>query len=96
MDSSARLSRKVVSVRKINEYHPDPQVAAMEKELTDAVNELGLGAAGVGGDTYTLGVKIDHASTHTALEPMAVDFSCWVARRAGVRIYPDGRTEVLL
>lgn len=96
MDACARLSRKAVSVRKINDRHPNPRVAAMEEELTKAVNELGLGAAGIGGDTYALAVKIEYASTHTALEPMAVNFSCWVARRAGVRLYTDGRKEILL
>ena len=96
MDACARLSRKAVSVRKIKDRHPNPLVAAMEDELTEAVNELGIGAAGIGGSPYALAVKIEYASTHTALEPMAVNFSCWAARRAGIRLYMDGRKEILL
>ena len=42
------------------------------------------------------GVKIAIAATHTAIAPVAVNFHCWVARRSGLRIYPDGRMEKLL
>ena len=36
------------------------------------------------------------AHTHTAIAPVAINFHCWVARRAGIRIYDDGRVEKLL
>ena len=68
----------------------------MEDELRNNINSLGLGAAGIGGDTVCLAVKIDKVHTHTAIAPVAINFHCWVARRAGVRIYPDGSTEILL
>ncbi|MGI6075970.1 MAG: fumarate hydratase [Pyramidobacter sp.] len=55
-----------------------------------------MGAAGTGGDTVCLAVKIDTAATHTAIAPVCVNFHCWVARRAGIRIYDDGRIEKLL
>ena len=35
-------------------------------------------------------------STHTAIAPVAINFHCWVARRAGVRIWDDGRVKKLL
>ena len=60
------------------------------------INSLGLGAAGIGGDTSCLAVKIGAAATHTAIAPVAVNFHCWVARRAGIRIYEDGRLEKIL
>ena len=41
-------------------------------------------------------MKINTAATHTAIAPVCVNFHCWVARRAGVRIYDDGRVEQLL
>lgn len=62
----------------------------------DAVNALGLGAAGTGGDTVCLALKMERAHTHTAIAPVCINFHCWVARWAGTRIYPDGRTEKLL
>ena len=65
-------------------------------ELKDAINGLGLGAAGTGGDTVCLALKMERAHTHTAIAPVAINFHCWVARRAGIRIYDDGRVEKLL
>ena len=96
MDVCCKLSRREVSTRKWNDVNPDPQLAAMEQELKDNINSLGLGAAGIGGDTVCLAVKIGKVHTHTAIAPVAINFHCWVARRAGIRIYPDGTTEVLL
>lgn len=96
MDVCSKLSRRTVSTRKWNDVNPDPELAALEKELKDNINSLGLGAAGIGGDTVCLAVKIDKVHTHTAIAPVAINFHCWVARRAGIRIYADGSTEVLL
>ena len=64
--------------------------------LPGGVDGLGLGAAGTGGDTVCLALKMERAHTHTAIAPVAINFHCWVARRAGIRIYDDGRVEKLL
>lgn len=96
MDIASKLSRKAISTRRWDDVNPDPELAALEQELKDQINSLGLGAAGTGGDTVALAVKIERAHTHTAIAPVAINFHCWVARRAGVRIYPDGHTQKLL
>ncbi|MEA4912876.1 MAG: fumarate hydratase [Oscillospiraceae bacterium] len=96
MDVACKLSRRAVSVRKWDDTNKDPQLAMLERELKDSINSLGLGAAGIGGDTVCLAVKIEKVHTHTASAPVAINFHCWVARRAGVRIYDDGNTEIIL
>ena len=96
MDIAAKLSRKAISTRRWDDVNPDPELAALEAELKDAINGLGLGAAGTGGDTVCLALKMERAHTHTAIAPVAINFHCWVARRAGIRIYDDGRVEKLL
>ena len=96
MDICSKLSRKAISTRLWDDVNQDPELAALERELKDAINSLGLGAAGTGGDTVCLAVKIERAHTHTAIAPVAINFHCWVARRAGIRIYDDGRVEKLL
>lgn len=96
MDVAARMSRRAISVRHWNDTNPDAQLAKLENELLEGVNSLGLGAAGTGGRTVALAVKIERAHTHTAIAPVAINFHCWMARRAGVRLFDDGRTEVLL
>ncbi|MCD6362802.1 MAG: fumarate hydratase [Synergistetes bacterium] len=95
MDVAARLSRKAVSVREWTDRNPDPYLADMEEELLSSINKLGIGAGGVGGKTTALAVKIEMAYTHTAICPVAVNFHCWVARRSGIRIYPDCTVEYL-
>jgi len=96
MDIASKLSRQAISTRKWDDENPNPMLARLEKELKDNINSLGLGAAGTGGDTVCLAVKIGTAATHTAIAPVAINFHCWVARRAGIRIYNDGRIEKLL
>lgn len=96
MDIACKLSREAISTRKWTDANPDPLLDRLETELRDNMNALGLGAAGTGGDTVCLAVKIGKAATHTAIAPVAVNFHCWVARRAGFRIYNDGRIEKLL
>ena len=92
----SKISREAISARRWDDVNEDPLLARLEKELKDAINSLGLGAAGTGGDTVCLAVKIGTAATHTAIAPVAINFHCWVARRAGIRIYDDGRIEKLL
>ncbi len=96
MDVASKLSREAISTRKWNDYNPDPLLNRLEDELKSNINKLGLGAAGTGGDTACLAVKIGKAATHTAIAPVAINFHCWVARRAGIRIYDDGSIEKLL
>ena len=96
VNAGGKLSREAISTRKWNDTNPDPMLARLEDELRDNINSLGLGAAGTGGDTVCLAVKINTAATHTAIAPVCINFHCWVARRAGIRIYDDGRVEKLL
>ncbi len=95
MDVACKLSRKAVSTRRWDDKNPNPLYGALEEELLEKINELGLGAAGTGGDTVALAVKINGVATHTAIAPVAINFHCWVARRAGIRLYPDGKKEII-
>ncbi|RLG60948.1 fumarate hydratase [Candidatus Geothermarchaeota archaeon] len=93
---AAKLSRKAVSVRKWTDINPNPELATLEKELLTKVNSLGIGPAGIGGDTTALTVKVEMTSTHTAICPVAINFHCWPARRSGIRIHSDGSFTHLL
>jgi fumarate hydratase subunit alpha len=53
-----------------------------ERELCDAVNVLGIGPMGLGGDTTALAVKVKKGACHTASLPVAVNVQCWACRRA--------------
>lgn len=59
---------------------------AFEQELCDAVNSLGIGPMGLGGDTTALAVKVKQAGCHTASLPVAVNVQCWASRRATITV----------
>jgi fumarate hydratase subunit alpha len=54
----------------------------MEKEALEKINNLGIGPAGLGGNTTCLAVNIDHIPTHIAGMPVAVNVCCHAARHA--------------
>ena len=80
-DKVAYLAKKAL-LRPLDQPHPDPYYAALEKELLDAVNALGIGPQGFGGKTTCLGLAIEAMGTHVAGLPVAVNISCHVTRRA--------------
>ena len=57
-----------------------------EQEICDAVNALGIGPMGLGGDTTALSVKVKRGDCHTASLPVAVNVQCWACRRATVEV----------
>ena len=67
--------------------------AALETELFQLLNETGVGPMGLGGDTTVLSVHVEQAHTHITLNPVAVNYQCWAARRASVHIAADGSIE---
>jgi fumarate hydratase subunit alpha len=91
-DIATWLSKKAY-LRPLGTHHPDPNVAALESRLLDAVNRTGIGAMGMGGNTTALAVHIEMCGTHSGAVPVALAFQCWAARQSTARIYDDGRTE---
>jgi len=57
-----------------------------EQEICDAVNALGIGPMGLGGETTALAVKVKRRDCHTASLPVAVNVQCWACRRATVEV----------
>lgn len=90
MHTAAKLSRKAIGARLWTDMNPDVELAKLEEELLQLINSLGIGPAGLGGDTTALAVKIEMAYTHTAICPVAVNFHCWAARRVTTRLLHDG------
>ena len=91
-DLASKLAKEAIA-RPVGSHNHDPLFAKMEDELYEAINSLGLGPMGLGGSVSTLAVHIEWAYTHITQNPVAVNTQCWSARRAGAKIYPDGRVE---
>lgn len=80
-DKVAYLAKHAL-LRPVDQPNPDPFYAALEKELLEEINALGIGPQGFGGRTTALGLNIETMPTHVAGLPVAVNVSCHVTRRA--------------
>jgi len=78
-DKCAQLAKHAL-LREIGSVHPDPFYAAMESELLERINRLGIGPQGLGGSTTALAVFIEAFPCHIATMPCAVNINCHAAR----------------
>jgi fumarate hydratase subunit alpha len=81
---------KVAGTRPLGSRCEDPEGARLEDELSRAVNMLGVGPQGLGGDATSFAVHVETAATHITMNPVAVNMQCHSARRARATIRPDG------
>jgi fumarate hydratase subunit alpha len=78
-EKAAYLAKKSL-FRPIGERSPRPEIAALETELLEACNKLGIGPQGMGGRTTALDVKIEIYPCHIASLPVAVNINCHASR----------------
>jgi fumarate hydratase subunit alpha/L(+)-tartrate dehydratase alpha subunit len=81
---------KQAATRPLGTVCVDPEGAALEASLTEAVNSLGVGPQGLGGDSTAFAVHVEIAATHITMNPVAVNMQCHSARRASAAITPAG------
>lgn len=74
------LMAKQALTRPLNQRSEIPYVRELEEELLEKINKLGIGPAGLGGNTTALGVNINTYPTHIAGLPVAVNICCHVNR----------------
>jgi 3-oxoacyl-[acyl-carrier-protein] synthase II len=92
---AANLAKEAACLRTVGSKHPDPMFAKIEEDLYKALNSLGIGILGAGGDTSVLAVNVEYAYTHIAGIACATSTNCMVARRASSRIDADGRVTAM-
>jgi tartrate/fumarate subfamily iron-sulfur-dependent hydro-lyase alpha chain len=80
---------KVAATRALGSRCEDPEGAKLEEALTKAVNMLGVGPQGLGGDSTAFAVHVETAATHITMNPVAVSMQCHSARRARATFRSD-------
>jgi len=90
---AANLAKEAACLRTVGSHNPDPQFRQIEEDLYTALNSLGVGIMGIGGDTSVLGVNVEYAYTHIAGICVAISSNCMVARRGSFRILADGTVQ---
>ncbi len=84
------LLAKRAATRPLGSHCSDPEGARLEQQLSAAVNQLGVGPQGLGGDSTAFAVHIELAHTHITMNPVAVNMQCHSARRATATFTPAG------
>jgi tartrate/fumarate subfamily iron-sulfur-dependent hydro-lyase alpha chain len=91
-DYAMHLAKEAIA-RPVGTRNADPDVARLEEKLFALLNETGIGPMGLGGDVTALAVHVEHGDTHITLNPVAVNYQCWAARRATAHVGADGTVE---
>jgi len=81
---------KIAATRPLGSRCDDPEGARLEEDLSIAVNMLGVGPQGLGGDSTAFAVHVETAATHITMNPVAVNMQCHSARRARATFRPSG------
>ncbi|MCI0497015.1 MAG: fumarate hydratase [Thermoplasmata archaeon] len=89
-DMAVKLAKRAL-LRPVGSVNPDGDAAALESELLEDVNALGIGPMGLGGRTTALAVHVEYAHRHPATFPTALVVQCWCDRRAVIVLDREGR-----
>lgn len=85
MEYAGVLSKKALLLEEnIDENHKN-----LAERIKNAINELNIGAAGLGGASTALDVKILTDFTHIACMPVAITINCHSSRHAKCKIKED-------
>jgi fumarate hydratase class I len=77
-------------LRPLDDTHPDPRLWALEAEIVEGANALGVGSLGLGGRVTLSGCKIALLDHLPSSYLVSVAYNCWALRRAGALL--DGDT----
>lgn len=93
-EKAALMAKEVlmdpVDIHELRERGPQNRVDELRLELMEKVNELGIGAQGLGGLTTVLDVKIKDYPTHAASLPVAMIPNCAATRHAHFELTGSG------
>ncbi len=90
-DTCMVLGKQAACLRTVGSRNPDPKVAALEEQLKELGNSMGMGAMGFMGSSMVVDCHIEVGYCHTGGMPMSVHMFCLSSRRACARVHADGR-----
>ncbi len=75
------LASKETLLRQVGDENANPELDAMEKQITEEANGMGIGPMGFGGKTTVLDTKIKGLHRLPASYFVSVSYMCWAYRR---------------
>jgi len=82
----AAISSKHALFRELGTTNEDPEMAQLEARMLHEINNLGIGAMGMGGTKTALGVHIESNPCHIASLPVSVNVQCHSSRHTHITI----------
>ncbi len=92
-DIAMTLGKQAACLRVVGDRNPDPAAAALEDELKEIGNSIGMGPMGYVGNSMVVDCHVELGYTHTGGMPVSVHSFCLSSRRAVARLHDDGRIE---
>ncbi len=92
-DTCMQLGKQAACLRSVGDRHPDPKIAALESELKEIGNNIGMGPMGFVGSSMVVDCHIEVGYTHTGGMPVSVHTFCLSSRRSTARIGADDHIE---
>jgi fumarate hydratase class I len=87
------LHSKEQLLRTLDDINPDPPLAALEQDVVQTGNKLGIGPMGFGGKTTLLGCKVGALNRLPASFFVSISYMCWAYRRQGFVL--DGQGKIV-
>ncbi len=82
----AAISSKHALFRDLGTKNEDPEMAELEERMMVEINNLGIGAMGMGGTKTALAVHIEANPCHIASLPVSVNVQCHSSRHTHITI----------
>jgi fumarate hydratase subunit alpha len=92
-DQCMTLAKKAL-LKPFKSRNENPDVAAIEDELFEKINQLGIGAMGLGEGPTALDLHIKMAARHPASLPVGVVIGCWALRHGRAVITCEGEVSI--
>lgn len=80
------IKAKQQLLRPLQDKNDEPALAALEEQIYEESNQLGIGPMGFGGKTTVLGVKVGAQHRLPASYFVSVAYMCWANRRASMDV----------
>ena len=94
IDAASYMS-KLALMRPVGSHASNPKVAQLEDDLQEAIDSIGLGPQGLGGNGSTMGVNIENSARHPSVLSVAVNTGCWSHRRGTIHFDKDLSYELI-
>jgi fumarate hydratase, class I len=92
---SSYIKSKQQLFRKLDDENENEELAALETQIFQEANQLGIGPMGFGGETTVLGVKIGAQHRLPASYFVSIAYMCWANRRSHMDVSVEsGSLEV--